>query len=58
MINALALAGLVFPRNDPTRPPKGCRCHCGAFLQWGEETSETAADYYAGQANPDRAFDE
>lgn len=26
--------------------------------QWGEETGETAADYYAGQANPERAFDD
>lgn len=82
-----ALAGLVFPRNDRTRPPKGCRCHCGAFLvwtgpgadyncphcgrdynsagqllaprsQWGEETGETAQDYYQGFNNPDAAFNE
>lgn len=26
--------------------------------QWGEETGETAADYYRGFNNPDRAFDE
>ncbi|MFA7335127.1 MAG: hypothetical protein WC130_12670 [Kiritimatiellia bacterium] len=26
--------------------------------QWGEETSETAADFDRGNANPDRAFDE
>jgi hypothetical protein len=26
--------------------------------QWGEETGETASDYYEGVANPERAFDE
>lgn len=25
---------------------------------WGEETGETAADYFAGFNNPERAFDE
>lgn len=54
---------------EMVRPGADLHCECGRDYnsggqllaprsQWGEETSETAADYDFGFNNPDRAFDE